>query len=76
MILAELGFRIRKMHRYQRLRGRVAVLQILKDRAAKGVLSLLRHFRQELAVSFDDKARQSAFEVSLGFPGEFVSLNT
>ena len=37
---------------------------------------LAPEFREELAVAFDDEARQAAFEVGFGFPGEFVPLQT
>ena len=74
VLLAGLRLRVGELHRHERLRGRVAVLQVLEDRAAERVLALLGHVREDLAVALDDEARQPAFEVGLGFPGQLVAL--
>ena len=70
VLLAGLGLRVGESHRHERLRGRVAVLQVLKDRAAERVLALLGNVGEELAVALDDEAGQSAFEIGFGFPGQ------
>ena len=51
---------------------RVAVLKVLKDGATEGVFALLRELREELAVALHDEARQAAFEIGFGVPGECV----
>ena len=53
-------------HRHERLRGRVAVLEVLKERAAEWVLAVLGHLRKELAVALDDEACQTAFQARAG----------
>ena len=76
MFLAGLGLCIDEVHGHERLRGRVAVLQILKDGAAEPVLALLRHVGQEQAVTLDDEAGQSAFQVRFGLPAQFVAADS
>src|SRR5262249_29466784 len=49
VLLAGLRLRVGVLHRYQWLRGRVTVLQVLKDGAAERVPGFFGHFRKELA---------------------------
>ena len=46
VLLAGLRLRVGELHRHERLRGRVAVLQVLEDRPAERVLALLGHGRR------------------------------
>ena len=73
VLLAGFGLGVGELHWHERLRGRVAVLQVLKDGATERVLALLGHVGEELAVTLDDETGQSAFEIGFGLPAQFVA---
>src|SRR5262245_8795398 len=58
------------------LLGRVAVLEILKERASEGILCSLGIVGEEFAVALDDESAQATFEIGLGLPGDFVAADT
>lgn len=60
--LAGLCPRVGELDRHERLRGRVAVLGVLKDQSAERVLALCGHVGEELTVALDTKTRQPAFK--------------
>ena len=52
----------------------IAVLEALENRSPEGVVALLRHLRDLLAIAFDDKIGQSALEIGIAGPGDRISL--
>src|SRR5262245_35591628 len=63
VFLASLCTGVGELQGHERLRGRVAVLQSLKDRPAERVLrAFFGHVREELVVALDDEPGQPALE--------------
>lgn len=73
MPFARLGGGVDETQRCQRLGWRVAVLQILEDRAAVGVATLCRKIGEEPPIAFDHESCKATLDVRFGFPRQFVA---
>jgi hypothetical protein len=62
------GLCVGELHGHERLGGRVAVLQVLRQGAAEGVFAPLGNVGQKLSVAFDNETSEAAFEIGFRLP--------